>query len=180
MWLIFGNSAGNSIAFGSYVMVAAGDPQNTRAIRGLAVTAFTVPCLLHLSWRRGGLLLNNVLALMKVALLLMIIGLGFAALGGASFGHRPIHTQNFDDKKSFSDPKSDIASYADSFLYIIMSFHGFKQPFYVRRFLLCAWLVLRRQSNLCRNRCSAKSLSFERLSQKQLLELWGWLLCSIC
>lgn len=112
-------------------MQAAGVPGNAPAIRGLAIAALTVACLLHSSWRKGGILLNNALAIIKVAILLLIVGIGFAALGGASFGHGPVSTTNLDIHTSFSNPRGAPGSYADSFLYIMGAYNGFKQPFYV-------------------------------------------------
>ena len=131
MFIILGNLSGNAIVLGTYVLQAAGQPDNPSAVRGLAVAALTVACLLHALWRKGGILLNNGLAFMKVAILLLIIVLGFAALGGASFGHGSIKTSNFETNTSFSHPRSDAASYADSFLYVVYSFSGFEQPFNV-------------------------------------------------
>ena len=112
-------------------MQAAGVPDNAPAIRGLAVAALTVACLVHSSWRKGGIVLNNALAIIKVAILLLIVGIGFAALGGASFGHGPVRTSNLEVHTSFSNLRGAPASYADSFLYVMGAYNGFKQPFYV-------------------------------------------------
>lgn len=87
-------------------------------------------------------MVNNLLAMMKVLILLAVIIIGFAASAGASFGHGPVHgetmnptthemTSNFDTHSSFSDPRRDTASYADSMIFIIHTYSGFEQPFYV-------------------------------------------------
>jgi len=114
-----------------YVMRAAGLQDDASAIRGVAIAAITAACLLHATWRKGGILLNNMLAMIKVAILLLIIVLGFIALGGASLGHGQIQTTNFDAHTSFANPRGAPATYANSFIYIIAAYSGFKQPFYV-------------------------------------------------
>ena len=135
VFVILGNLAGNAVALGQYVMHAAGDADDSHAIRGLAVAALTLACLIHGSWRNGGIVLNNLLALIKVLILVAIIVIGFAVAGGASFGNGPVGKAavkaNFDPHKSFLDPKGDAGSYARSIVYIVHSYSGFKQPFYV-------------------------------------------------
>ena len=139
VFVVLGNLAGNAVALGQYVMRAAGDPDNTHAIRGLAVAALTGACLIHGLWRKGGIVLNNVLALIKVLILMAVIVIGFAVAAGASFGNGPVGKAavkaNFDINKSFQDPKGDVGSYARSIVYIVYSYSGFKQPFYVSQVL---------------------------------------------
>lgn len=144
IFVILGNRSGNAIAFGIYVMEAAGYSTNGEApvVRALALVALTSACLIHAAWRKGGIALNNLIACIKVLILLAIIGIGFAASAGASFGHGPVHGKtldtktgqlksNFDTHTSFSNLKGDVASYASSLLFIVYSFSGFDQPFYV-------------------------------------------------
>ena len=131
LFIVLGNLSGNALGFGSYVMEAAGIQNNDPAVRGLAIAALTSACLLHAIWRKGGILLNNAFAFMKVTIVLLIIVAGLAALGGASLGSGSIHTGNFDTKTSFSSPRRDVASYADSLVYAIYPYTGFLQPFYV-------------------------------------------------
>lgn len=87
IYITLGNLSGNAIAFGLYVMDAAGVTGSDSAVRGLAVMALTFACVLHALWRKGGIVLNNLLALVKVSMLLAIIVIGFAASAGASFGN---------------------------------------------------------------------------------------------
>lgn len=135
VFVILGNLAGNAIAFGIYVMEAAGIPDHASAIRGLAIAALTLACLIHAIWRNGGIILNNLLAFIKLLTLVAIIGVGFAAAAGASFGNGPVGKtaviNNFDIHKSFSRPSDTVADYSGSILFIVYSFSGFKQPFYV-------------------------------------------------
>jgi amino acid transporter len=133
LFIVLGNLSGNAIAFGIYIMEAAGyDVDNCPgAIRGLAIGALTVACLLHAVSRRGGIWLNNLFAFLKVLILLLIIVAGLAILGGASFGSGKIDTDNFDIHTSFASPRTDLASYATSMLYAYYPYTGFLQPFYV-------------------------------------------------
>lgn len=137
IFVILGNMTGNAIAFGQYTMQAAGAPDDPKAIRGLAVAALTGACLLHGLWREGGIVLNNILALIKVLTLLAVIVIGFAVAGGADFGNgalgREIVKANFDTHNSFAGRSTNAGSYARSIVYVVYSYSGFVQPFYVRR-----------------------------------------------
>lgn len=134
MFIVLGNLSGNAIGFGSYVMKAAGyrEPHDS-AVRGLAVAALTAACALHAAWRKGGILVNNAFAFMKVAILLLIIAVGLAGLGGASLGSGRVQTNNFDYHTTFYQPRRDVASYTTSMVYTLYPFTGFLQPFYVSR-----------------------------------------------
>ncbi len=143
VFIILGNRAGNAIAFGIYVMQAAGQTGSQSAILGLAVAAATSACLLHYLWRRGGIFLINVFAVMKVMILVGIIVLGFSASAGASFGHGKVHGEtinphtsqpqsNFDTHSSFLNARNDASSYANCIIFILYAYGGFEQPFYVR------------------------------------------------
>ncbi|KAI4196732.1 MAG: hypothetical protein LQ350_006378 [Teloschistes chrysophthalmus] len=142
IYIILGNLSGNAVAFGIYICQAADIEGRDSLVRGLAVVCLTAACLLHASWRKGGIIVNNLLAVMKVLVLVAIIIIGFAASAGASFGHGPVHgettdpktqskTSNFSTHSSFAFASNDPASYAESLLYIIFTFSGYEQPFYV-------------------------------------------------
>ncbi|KAL8654156.1 MAG: hypothetical protein Q9226_003544 [Calogaya cf. arnoldii] len=135
IFVVLGNLTGNAIAMGQYIMQAAGAPDNPEAVRGIAVAALTGACLIHGLWRNGGIVLNNVLALIKVVTLMAVIVIGFAVAGGANLGNGPVGKDavkaNFNAHKSFTNPSDDAGSYARSILYVVYSYSGFKQPFYV-------------------------------------------------
>ena len=138
VFVVLGNLTGNAIAMGQYIMRAAGAPDSSEAVRGIAVAALTGACLIHGLWRNGGIVLNNVLASIKLLTLMAIIVIGFAAAGGASFGNgsgaKDAAKANFATHKSFTRPSDDAGSYAISIAYVVYSFNGFEQPFYVRAF----------------------------------------------
>ncbi|KAI4181528.1 MAG: hypothetical protein LQ346_006757 [Caloplaca aetnensis] len=135
IFVVLGNLAGNAIAMGQYIMQAAGRPNSDAAVRGIAVAALTAACLIHGFWRRGGLAINNVLALIKILTLSAVIILGFAVAGGASFANGPIVKEafkaNYNTRTSFTRPSNDAGNYARSIVYVVYSYSGFKQPFYV-------------------------------------------------
>lgn len=143
VFVILANRAGNALAFGIYAMKAAGQTNpSPSTVRGIAVAAATLACLVHYLWRRGGILLINIFAILKVLILLSIIGLGFSASAGVSFGHRKVqgvtynpgldrNTSNFNVHTSFISAQRDASSYANSFIFIIYTYGGFEQPFYV-------------------------------------------------
>ena len=142
IYIILGNLSGNAVAFGVFILEAAGIKGHESTVRGLAVVCLTAACLLHASWRQGGIYVNNLLTMMKVLILLAIIIIGFAASAGASFGHGPVHgetvdpltrsaTSNFDIHSSFSNARNDSASISDAILFIVYTFSGYEQPFYV-------------------------------------------------
>ena len=142
IYVILGNLSGNAVVFGIYVLHAAGIEGRDPTVRGLAVVCLTSACLLHAVWRKGGIILNNILAVLKSLILVAIVMVGFAASAGASFGHGPVHgqtinpqthqvTSNFDPHSSFAFATGDPAGYAASILFIVFSFSGYEQPFYV-------------------------------------------------
>lgn len=151
IFVVLGNRAGNAIAFGIYIMQAAGRTGSPSEIRALAVAALTAACLIHWLWRKGGIFLNNVLAMLKASILVAIIVIGFSASAGASFGHGKVHgntidpdtsrsTSNFDIHSSFTDGSKSAATYANSIIFIIYAYGGFDQPFYVSNFALAAFV----------------------------------------
>lgn len=146
IFIVLGNRAGNAIAFGIYVMQAADRTGSPSEIRALAIAALTAACMIHWLWRRGGILLNNLFAILKVIILLAIIVIGFLASAGVSFGHGQVHgkttdpdtfrsTSNFDIHSSFTHASTSAASYANSIIFIIYAYGGYDQPFYVSNIL---------------------------------------------
>lgn len=91
-------------------MEAAGVAGSDSAVRGLAVTSLTFACILHASWRKGGIVFNNLLAFFKVSMLLAVIVIGFAVSAGASFGNVRILRDDvgfFDTLQMLSLPRVD-------------------------------------------------------------------------
>ena len=77
--------ATNSIAFGMSVLDAAGMNDikgHDEIVRGIAVGVATFSCVIHGIWRQGGIYLNNILAVMKILILIMMFLLGMLAHAG--------------------------------------------------------------------------------------------------
>lgn len=125
--------AGNCLIFGIRTLEAANAPVTNSAVRGLAVAAATVACLIHSFSRRGGIWLGNMFALIKVLMLLLIIITGICAWAGA------FHTPNYANDNmalnhSFADSSTDSYGYTQAFLAVIFAWSGFDQPNYVSQF----------------------------------------------
>jgi hypothetical protein len=54
-------------------------------VRAIAIAVATGSCIIHGVWRQGGIYINNILAVMKILILLMIFILGMLASNG-TFG----------------------------------------------------------------------------------------------
>lgn len=132
-FILLGNLAGNALALGSFAMHTAGrKPDDAKGeVIGIAIGTLSAACLLHMFSRRGGIIMNNTFAIIKVLLLVVIIVLGFLKAGGVHLGSTPSTTYNFNTSESFADAGHDFASYTNSLQYIIYSYSGFLQPFYV-------------------------------------------------
>jgi hypothetical protein len=157
MYLVLGNISGNALAFGMYIMIAAGhDKVTTNAssyergcVIGLAIACLTLCAGLHIFSRRGGILISNVFAVAKIILLSIIIIFGWIhaagrlknpnfeeGIGGSSqvINGTMIDSaakHNFDTATSFHTEQHQLGSYISSFFVIIYSYTGFEQPFYV-------------------------------------------------
>ena len=161
LFVILGNLSGNAIEFGVYVLQASygtdteGNIRTANSagkVRGLAIACISSACLLHLTWRKGGIYVMGILATLKTILLIATMCIGFAASAGAKFtldsssppyhGYRPVHggtidpitqqwSSNFDPSTSFKHASHSLSTYANSILYILYTFTGYVQPFYV-------------------------------------------------
>ncbi|KAK3721139.1 hypothetical protein LTR37_003429 [Vermiconidia calcicola] len=137
MFILMYNLSGNALSFGLQVMTASGRynrdteevPDRATAI-GIAIAALSLVVLLHTFSRKGGILLNNIFAIIKVALLLAIIGMGIAKALGWSGGSADVIKNNF-TKDVWKTQRSDVASWSDSLMLCMYAFSGFEQPFYV-------------------------------------------------
>lgn len=131
------NLSGNAISFGLQVMKAsgihdpsAGDiPSRSTAI-AIAIATLTLVVISHSISRRGGILINNAFAVIKIALLIAIICLAIAKAAGAFGGPGDVLRNNF-SRDAFTTLRSDPVSWSDSLSLCMYSFSGYEQPFYV-------------------------------------------------
>ncbi|MCJ1460573.1 hypothetical protein MMC28_010955 [Mycoblastus sanguinarius] len=129
-FVLLGNVATNSISFGIRVLEASGKPVDNFAARGIAIAVVSFACVFHGTWRQGGIYLNNIFALIKITMLLVIIITGFVSYAGV-FKRSAAASNNFNVHKAFKDPAKDSYGFAESFLAILFAFGGFNQANYV-------------------------------------------------
>jgi amino acid transporter len=135
---VLGNPAANAIAIGRFITIAAGgkpDSSDKASAIGIAIAALTLACLVHVASRRGGVLLNNIFAVVKLMILVCIIIIGFMFGAGYSFGGRADRsvypTGNFNSNMAFDGTGQNTSSFATSLLFVFFAYSGFAQPFYV-------------------------------------------------
>jgi amino acid transporter len=142
--------AGNSISFAVRALQAthpgtAPEDFSPGAVRGIAIAVATATCFIHAISRRGGILLNNVLAIVKVGILLLIIATAIAVAAGGFhdetgavvpnyIGHNTARESSF--RYISNEASGEANGYAQAFLSIVFAFSGFDQPNYVRLVLL--------------------------------------------
>jgi amino acid transporter len=124
--LLLGFSSGNALAFGRYVLFAAGKEEGDGwKPRGIAVGCITFCVLVHSIIPKWGIRLFNVLGVFKVFVLLFICFSGFAALAG----HRKVpNPHNFDNAFRLEEGPGygggGAYAYATAILRIVYSFKG--------------------------------------------------------
>ena len=131
------NLSGNAISFALQVMKASGlhepgsdeTPSRGTAI-GIAIATLTLVVISHSISRRGGIVINNAFAAVKIALLLAIICLGIAKAAGAFGGPGDVLRNNF-SVEAFTTKRNDVVSWSDSLTLAMYAFSGYEQPFYV-------------------------------------------------
>ncbi|KAF4983945.1 hypothetical protein FZEAL_770 [Fusarium zealandicum] len=130
-FIALGNMAGNCLSFASRVLFAAGNTApDAGAVRGIAIGVAILTCFIHTFSRRGGIWLNNMLAIVKVMILLLIIVTAIV-VAGKGLETTNVITQNTRPSNAFKDASNDANGYAHAFLAIVFSFSGFEQPNYV-------------------------------------------------
>lgn len=150
LFIVLGNTAGNAISFGQHALRAKGVKENEIdqhewQIKGIAVAAITGACLLHGSWRAGGIYVNNLFATIKCLFLVVFIiaGAVYSGQGGQK-------TYNLDLQCSFTNTtdsgtamskclksetgqnvNSQMYGLSQSFLLVIFAYGGFENANYI-------------------------------------------------
>jgi len=161
LFIALGTLAGNSIMLARYLLRAAGkapysgDPTNENldivhpqgGVTAIAIAAITLTVFIHMFSRRGGILINNIFAVVKVLFLCAIIVMAFVYAytnAGVNYKGTPNRdvaeiraniTANFATSNSFKTPNGeqgpDGASALTAILYVFYSYSGYLQPMYV-------------------------------------------------
>ena len=131
--ILLGFSSGNALAFGRYILYAAGNElKDTYKGRAIGVACVTFSVLLHAVAPKWGIRLFNVLGVFKVIVLLFIVCAGFAALAGHRLVDDP---HNFDN--AFTIHEGDgyggggAYQYSNALLNIVYSYKGWENANYV-------------------------------------------------
>jgi len=131
--ILLGFSAGNSLAFGRYVLLAVGHsmPDGWEA-RSIAVLCITFVVVVHATLPQWGLRLTNALGVFKILVLLLIVFSGFVALAGYRLVPDP---HNFDDiwaiEKGDGYGGGGAYAYATALLQVVYSYKGWENANYV-------------------------------------------------
>jgi amino acid transporter len=146
-FIIFGTMAGNAMNFAIRVLRSA-NPENDYKtndvhVRIVAIAISVLACFAHTVSRRGGIILNNVFAVVKVLILVLIIVTTIAyragafpeLKAGAPYDNIPslesTENMNLDPQHSFADASHSVYDYSSAFLDVIFAFSGFEQANYV-------------------------------------------------
>ena len=137
VFILIGNSAANCLSFAVHILAAAGiSSPHTGVVQGIAIGVAWSILLVHSSGRMFGIHLNTAFATVKIAILVLIIILGFIVLNNHTVMHRDISSYaNLDRKTSFKNLELNGASnphgYPAAFLSILFTYGGFNQANYV-------------------------------------------------
>lgn len=131
--ILLGFSSGNCLAFGRFILYAAGNElKDTYKGRAIGVACATFAVTLHAVVPKWGIRLFNVLGVFKVIVLLFIVCSGFAALAG----HRKVpDPENF--KNAFRIESGEgyggggAYEYSNALLNIVYSYKGWENANYV-------------------------------------------------
>ncbi|KAK4031208.1 amino acid/polyamine transporter I [Parachaetomium inaequale] len=131
--ILLGFSSGNSLAFGRYILYAAGgELKDSYTARGIGVACATFAVVLHAVLPKWGIRLFNVLGVFKVAVLLFIVFSGFAALAGRRLVPDP---HNFDNAFAIESGEGygggGAYAYSNALLNIVYSYKGWENANYV-------------------------------------------------
>ncbi|KAK3901884.1 amino acid permease-domain-containing protein [Staphylotrichum tortipilum] len=127
-FLVFGNTATNSVAFAVAVLQASWTTPTPGKIVGIALACNTFSCMLHSMSRKWGIRLNNLLGSLKLLMLFIMIVFGFVWLD------RSVSDANFNSSTAFdktAKTPTGVYRYAEALIYVIFPFGGFHQANYV-------------------------------------------------
>ncbi|KAI4619201.1 uncharacterized protein J4E87_007789 [Alternaria ethzedia] len=131
-YVIIASSAANALTFGDDIIGSPGSDRGAAkdaAARCLAIMAVTLPCFLHAFTRRGGILLNNVIVVVKIAILCVFPIMAICVLAGVA--HTNHATANMGYKNSFARTHGNADSYTQGMLAVFYAYGGYNQANYM-------------------------------------------------
>ncbi|KAL3963330.1 hypothetical protein ACCO45_000334 [Purpureocillium lilacinum] len=137
-FICVGNMASNCIDCALRILQAANPEKSALdlskgSVYGIAIAIATITCFIHAFSRRGGIVLNNVLAFVKVFLMISMIISTWVVAGGWSgiWGYRQNH-MNDDLDKEVLESDSGASGYGQAFITVVFAYFGFYQPNYTQ------------------------------------------------
>jgi amino acid transporter len=131
-YIFLASSAANALSFGDDIVGGEGADRGAlrdAAARGLAILAVTLPCFLHAFTRRGGILINNIFVVFKIAILCVFPVMAICVLAGVVDSNHA--AQNLSSQNSFANARSDVDSYTQGILAVMYAYSGYNQANYV-------------------------------------------------
>lgn len=121
-FICIGNMASNCIDCALRILQAANPDKsaldlNKGSVYGIAVAIATVTCFIHAFSRRGGIVLNNILAFLKVFMIIAMIVCTWVVAGGWS-GIRGLHQDNNVFQNEGIEPESGASGYGQAFIIV--------------------------------------------------------------
>lgn len=147
-YILIGGTAANSIMVSNNILsnfypAASLDSEHRGKIMGTAIATLFIVCLIHGSWRTGGIYLNNVVAMIKTAFLVACIAMAFRSRA------EPYESSNFTQfeglqhaSSSFSGVSKNLRGHAVAINLILYSMTGFEIGSQVRTLLESPRLLL--------------------------------------
>ncbi|KAI5819595.1 amino acid permease-domain-containing protein [Pyronema omphalodes] len=136
LFILLTHFAGNTIAFAKLILQAfePGEANpDYRLQKFLALCLLTAVCLLHIFSRNMGIFVNNMLATYKVGLVVFIILVGFAAMGGArgkgATSDEPYGMVNWDN--AMATKTMSMWEYSNAILGVLWAYTGWENANYV-------------------------------------------------
>ncbi|KAF9734173.1 high affinity methionine permease [Paraphaeosphaeria minitans] len=123
--ILLGWAGSNSVVFGEYILHAANVEVNRWNQRGIGLACITTAFLIHGLALKWGLRLQNLLGVIKLAIILLIVVSGWAALGGALKIDKP---HNFDN--AFKGTTGSAYGVVTALYNVIWSYIGYSNANY--------------------------------------------------
>lgn len=131
-FIVVGTAAGNAMICAECILRIAGDDDPAKAaVRGLALGLATLACLLHATWRTGGIRLFIAFGMLKLCMLIAIFVLGVIYTAGGLRGSNGVANENLSIHNSTADAIDSAFGYAEAFLAVLFAYGGFNQVTYV-------------------------------------------------
>ncbi|KAJ6784844.1 hypothetical protein PWT90_09775 [Aphanocladium album] len=137
-FICVGNMASNCIDCASKLLILSNSQNRSDGlIRGIAIFIATVTCFIHAFSRRGGILLNNLFAVVKLLFLVSIILITWVVVGGKTGrpqfdgAQSPTSVDSNAQQNDSAQSGNGQDNMAEAFLFVVFAFFGFDQPSYV-------------------------------------------------